>query len=61
MYSIDERMKQLGRWERYAKELSRIATAKKIPAGWVLPISGAELQLRRRESGGLADFGSGIV
>jgi hypothetical protein len=30
-YAIEERMKQLGRAEQYAKELSRIATAKKIP------------------------------
>ena len=30
-YAIDERMKQLGRSEQYAKELSRIATAKKVP------------------------------
>ena len=36
-YTIDERMKQLGRSEQYAKELSRIATAKKIPADWVSP------------------------
>src|SRR4029077_7757192 len=36
-YAIDERMKQLGRSEQYAKELSRIATAKKIPAGWASP------------------------
>jgi hypothetical protein len=36
-YAIDERMKQLGRAEQYAKELSRIATAKKVPAGWASP------------------------
>ena len=36
-YAIDERMKQLGRSEQYAKELSRIAPAKKIPAGWASP------------------------
>ena len=36
-YAIDERMKQIGRSEQYAKELSRIATAKKIPADWVSP------------------------
>jgi len=34
---IDERMKQLARSEQYEKELSRIATAKKIPADWVSP------------------------
>ena len=36
-YAIDERMKQLGRSEQYAKELSRIATAKKVPVEWVSP------------------------
>jgi hypothetical protein len=36
-YSIDERMKQLGRSEQYVKELSRIATAKKVPVGWGSP------------------------
>jgi hypothetical protein len=36
-YAIDERMKQLGRAEQYAKELSRIAKAKKVPAGWASP------------------------
>jgi len=30
-------MKQLARSEQYEKELSRIATAKKIPADWVSP------------------------
>jgi hypothetical protein len=30
-------MKQLGRAEQYAKELSRIATAKKIPVDWASP------------------------
>ena len=36
-YAIDECMRQLGRSEQYAKELSRIATAKKVPAGWASP------------------------
>ncbi len=36
-YVIDERMKQLGRAEQYAKELSRIANAKKIPVEWASP------------------------
>jgi len=34
-YAIDERMKQLGRSEQYAKELAKIATVNKIPADWV--------------------------
>jgi hypothetical protein len=36
-YAIDERMKQLGRSEQYAKELARIAKAKNVPAGWASP------------------------
>ena len=36
-YAIDERMKQLGRSEKYAKELSRIATVKKITSEWASP------------------------
>jgi len=36
-YAIDERMKQLGRWERYAKELSRIVKAKNLPRDWATP------------------------
>ena len=36
-YTIDERMKQLGRAEQYAKELSKIAKAKKVPVEWVPP------------------------
>ena len=44
-YAIDERMKQLGRGEQYAKELSRIATAKKVPVeDW------ADLRLRSSEN-----------
>ena len=42
---IEERMKQLGRGERYAKELSRI-TAKKIPAEWATPEQRARAALR---------------
>jgi hypothetical protein len=33
-YAIDERMKQLGRWERYDKELSRITKAQNLPRDW---------------------------
>jgi len=36
-YAIDERMKQLGRSERYAKELSKITMANKIPPEWASP------------------------
>ena len=45
-YVIDERMKQLGRSERYGKELSRIATAKKIPADWISPDQRCRAALR---------------
>jgi hypothetical protein len=36
-YSIEERMKQLGRLDRYQKELSRISRAKHIPSDWASP------------------------
>jgi hypothetical protein len=36
-YAIDERMKQLGRSERYLKELSKITKAKALPSGWATP------------------------
>jgi hypothetical protein len=49
-YAIEERMKQLGRSERYAKELSRVAKAKKVPVEWVPPDQRCELRLRRQGS-----------
>ena len=36
-YAIDERIKQLGRWDRYDKELSRITKAKNLPRDWASP------------------------
>jgi hypothetical protein len=36
-YAIDERMKELGRWDRYAKKLSRITKAKNLPVEWAAP------------------------
>jgi hypothetical protein len=36
-YSIEDRMKQVGRLDRYQKELSRITRAKSIPANWASP------------------------
>jgi hypothetical protein len=36
-YAIDERMKQLGRLDRYQKELSKITRAKDIPSDWAPP------------------------
>ena len=36
-YTIDERMKQLGRSERYIKELSRITKGKNLPHEWATP------------------------
>jgi hypothetical protein len=33
-YAIEERMKQLGRLDRYHKELSKITRAKNIPSDW---------------------------
>jgi hypothetical protein len=36
-YSIDERMKQVGRLDRYLKELSKITSFKNIPSEWAAP------------------------
>ena len=36
-YAIDERMKLLGLWDKYQKELSRIAIAKNLPPDWATP------------------------
>ena len=36
-YAIDERMKDLGRWDRYIKELSRITKSKNLPPDWATP------------------------
>jgi hypothetical protein len=36
-YLIEERMKQLGRLDRYQKELSKITRAKNIPSDWATP------------------------
>jgi len=36
-YSIDERTEELGRSDRYEKELSKITRSKKIPLEWATP------------------------
>ncbi|MGH7796289.1 MAG: hypothetical protein ACREQ2_15575 [Candidatus Binatia bacterium] len=36
-YAIDERMKQLGRWEAYVKELARMTKAQGLPRDWATP------------------------
>ena len=36
-YLIEERMKQLGRLDRYQKELSKITRTKNIPSNWATP------------------------
>jgi hypothetical protein len=36
-YAIEDRMKQLGRWDRYDKELSRITKAQNLPRDWATP------------------------
>lgn len=45
-YAIDERMKQLGRAEKYLKELSRITRGKRIPADWATPEQRAKAALK---------------
>jgi hypothetical protein len=36
-YGIEDRMKQLGRSDRYQKELAKITRSKKIPSDWASP------------------------
>jgi len=36
-YSIDERMEELGRSDRYEQELSKITRSNKIPLDWATP------------------------
>ena len=36
-YPIEDRMKQLGRLDRYQKELSKITRSKNIPSDWASP------------------------
>jgi hypothetical protein len=36
-YSVENRMKQLGRLDRYEKELSKITRSKTIPSDWASP------------------------
>jgi hypothetical protein len=45
-YAIDERMKQLGRGEKYLKELSRITRANDLPADWATPEQRAKAALK---------------
>jgi hypothetical protein len=33
-FAIDERMKQLGRWDQYMKELSELTKTKNLPREW---------------------------
>jgi hypothetical protein len=48
-YAVDQRMKQLGRAEKYLKELSRLTRAKKIPADWATPEQRAKAALKALE------------
>jgi hypothetical protein len=45
-YTIDERMKQLRRTERYLRELSKITRANKIPTDWATPEQRARAALK---------------
>ena len=36
-YAIDQRMKELGRSERYRRELAKITRAEKLPDEWATP------------------------
>ena len=45
-YAIDDRMKQLGRSDRYQKELGKITRAKKLPPEWATPEQRARAALK---------------
>ena len=45
-YAIDERMKQLGRWERYERELSRVTKAENLPTEWATPEQRSRVAIR---------------
>jgi hypothetical protein len=36
-YQIDERMRELGLFDRYEQELAKIAHARDLPSGWASP------------------------
>jgi hypothetical protein len=36
-YAIDERMKELGRWDEYMRELGRLTKSKSLPREWATP------------------------
>ena len=45
-YAIDERMKHLGKSERYQKELAKITRTKKLPPEWATPEQRARAALK---------------
>ena|SRR5215510_8633618 len=45
-YAIDDRMKQLGRSDRYQKELAKITRAKNLPPDWATPEQRARAALK---------------
>ena len=45
-YAIDERMKALGRWDRYQKALATITKGKNLPAEWATPEQRCQAALR---------------
>ena len=45
-YAIDERMKALGRWDRYQKALATITKGKNLPPEWATPEQRCQAALR---------------
>ena len=45
-YAIDERMKALGRWDRYQKALATITNGKNLPAEWATAEQRCQAALR---------------
>ena len=49
--TIDERMKQVGRSDRYVKELSKITQAKNLPVEWATPEQRCQAALKVNATG----------
>jgi hypothetical protein len=43
---IESRMKQLGLWEKYCAELSKLTRAKGVPSGWATPEQASRAALK---------------
>lgn len=44
--AIEERVRQLGRWQRYQRELSRLTKANNLPIDWATPDQRSEAAIK---------------